>query len=184
VIRRLPYSLCPAGRIRGRTHGCKWSLLEVREGKYKGDMVGAGGIWSSRALFNFDLQHFTLLCQPVLFFFFFLALGSEIYLSLQLLAIFGKPSHYLLKYCSFLILSSLPSHYLSCFLDIMSGPWQRELAPSPAMSGYWVAYFSCGLWDYLLCRYLGTHDCLFFFFLLGLGFELRASLVQSRHSTA
>jgi hypothetical protein len=96
--------------------------------------------------------------------FFFLALGSEIYLSLQLLAIFGKPSHYLLKYCSFLILSSLPSHYLSCFLDIMSGPWQRELAPSPAMSGYWVAYFSCGLWDYLLCRYLGTHDCLFFFF--------------------
>jgi hypothetical protein len=28
------------GRIHGRTHGCKWSLLEVREGNTKGSMVG------------------------------------------------------------------------------------------------------------------------------------------------
>jgi hypothetical protein len=36
VIRRLPDSLCPSGRIHGRTHGYKWSLLKARKGKYKG----------------------------------------------------------------------------------------------------------------------------------------------------
>jgi hypothetical protein len=35
VIRRLPNSLCSIGRIHPRTHGCKWSLLKVRERKYK-----------------------------------------------------------------------------------------------------------------------------------------------------
>jgi hypothetical protein len=40
VIRRLPNSLCPMGRIHGRTHGCKWSLLKVREGKYKREHEG------------------------------------------------------------------------------------------------------------------------------------------------
>jgi hypothetical protein len=47
VIRRLPNSLCPAGRIHRRTRGHKWSLLKVREGKYKGEhgevQVGSGG---------------------------------------------------------------------------------------------------------------------------------------------
>jgi hypothetical protein len=31
VIRRLPNSLCPVGRIHCRMHGCKWSLLKVGE---------------------------------------------------------------------------------------------------------------------------------------------------------
>jgi hypothetical protein len=35
VFRRLPNS-CPEGRIQDRTRGCKWSLLKVRDGKYKG----------------------------------------------------------------------------------------------------------------------------------------------------
>jgi hypothetical protein len=29
------------GKIHGRTHGCKWSLLKVREGKYKREQGGA-----------------------------------------------------------------------------------------------------------------------------------------------
>jgi hypothetical protein len=29
------------GRIHGRTHGCKWNLLKVREEKYKGKHGGA-----------------------------------------------------------------------------------------------------------------------------------------------
>jgi hypothetical protein len=29
------------GRMHGRAHGCKWSLLKVREGNAKGSMVGA-----------------------------------------------------------------------------------------------------------------------------------------------
>jgi hypothetical protein len=34
--------LCvPPGRINGRTHGCKWSLLKVRKGKYKGEQGSA-----------------------------------------------------------------------------------------------------------------------------------------------
>jgi hypothetical protein len=41
VIRRLPNSFCPSGRIHGRTHGCKWSLLKIRNGKYKGKHGGA-----------------------------------------------------------------------------------------------------------------------------------------------
>jgi hypothetical protein len=40
VIRRFPNSLCPAGRIYHRMHGCKWSLLKVRKGKYKGEHGG------------------------------------------------------------------------------------------------------------------------------------------------
>jgi hypothetical protein len=44
VIRKLPNSLC-LGRIHGRTCGCNGSLLKVREGKYKGGMVGTDGIW-------------------------------------------------------------------------------------------------------------------------------------------
>jgi hypothetical protein len=41
--------LCvPLGRTHDRTPGCKWSLLEVREGKYKGSMVGTGRIWRQR----------------------------------------------------------------------------------------------------------------------------------------
>jgi hypothetical protein len=31
VIRRLPNSLCPVGRIHGKTCGCKWSLLKLKE---------------------------------------------------------------------------------------------------------------------------------------------------------
>jgi hypothetical protein len=38
---RLANSLCPLGRICGRTHGCKRSLLKVRKGKYKGEHSGA-----------------------------------------------------------------------------------------------------------------------------------------------
>jgi hypothetical protein len=38
----------PHGRIHGRTHGCKWSLLKVREGKYKGSMV-VGPRWKPEA---------------------------------------------------------------------------------------------------------------------------------------
>jgi hypothetical protein len=34
-------SLCVHGRIHGRTHGCKWRLFEVREGKYKREHGGA-----------------------------------------------------------------------------------------------------------------------------------------------
>jgi uncharacterized protein (DUF849 family) len=41
MIRSLPNSLWPMGRMHGRTHGCKWSLLKVREGNAKGSMVGA-----------------------------------------------------------------------------------------------------------------------------------------------
>jgi hypothetical protein len=37
MIRRLPNSLCPTGSIHHRTHGCKWSSLKVRKGKYKGE---------------------------------------------------------------------------------------------------------------------------------------------------
>jgi hypothetical protein len=33
------FVLC--GRIHGRTHGYKWSLLKIREGKYKGEHGGA-----------------------------------------------------------------------------------------------------------------------------------------------
>jgi hypothetical protein len=36
VIRSLPNSLCPMGRILHRTHGYKRSLLKVRRRKYKG----------------------------------------------------------------------------------------------------------------------------------------------------
>jgi hypothetical protein len=39
--------LCPTERIHGRTRGCKWSLLKVRDGKYKrehaGTQVESGG---------------------------------------------------------------------------------------------------------------------------------------------
>jgi hypothetical protein len=31
-----------------RTHGCKWSLLKVREGKYKREHDDPGGIWKQR----------------------------------------------------------------------------------------------------------------------------------------
>jgi hypothetical protein len=41
VIRRLPNSLCPTGRVHRRTRGCKWSLLKVRREKYKGENSGA-----------------------------------------------------------------------------------------------------------------------------------------------
>jgi hypothetical protein len=41
VIRRFPNSLYPRGRIHGRTHGYKGSLLNVRKGKYKGEHGGA-----------------------------------------------------------------------------------------------------------------------------------------------
>jgi hypothetical protein len=37
---RLPNYLCPVGRNHGRTFGCKWSLLKVKKGKYKGECVG------------------------------------------------------------------------------------------------------------------------------------------------
>jgi hypothetical protein len=30
-----------SGRIHNRTHGYKWSILKVREGKYKGELGGA-----------------------------------------------------------------------------------------------------------------------------------------------
>jgi hypothetical protein len=35
VIRRLPNSLYPVGRIHYRTHGHRWSLLKVRKEKYR-----------------------------------------------------------------------------------------------------------------------------------------------------
>jgi hypothetical protein len=41
MIRRLPNFVCPKGRIHHRTYGCKWSLLEVSRGKYKGEHGGA-----------------------------------------------------------------------------------------------------------------------------------------------
>jgi hypothetical protein len=41
MIRGLPNSLGPWGRIHGRTQGCKWSLLKVREEKYKMEHGGA-----------------------------------------------------------------------------------------------------------------------------------------------
>jgi hypothetical protein len=47
VIRRLPNSLYPTGRIHRRTCGCKWSLLKVRKGKYRAEhdvaQVKSGG---------------------------------------------------------------------------------------------------------------------------------------------
>jgi hypothetical protein len=48
VIRRLPNPLCPVGRIHHRTHGCKGSLLKVREEITEGSMVGAGGVCQQR----------------------------------------------------------------------------------------------------------------------------------------
>jgi hypothetical protein len=38
----------PLGRIHDRTSGCKWSLLRVREGKYKMEHGGPSGIWRPR----------------------------------------------------------------------------------------------------------------------------------------
>jgi hypothetical protein len=49
VIKRLPNSLYPAGRIHGKTCGCKWSLLKVREGNTKGPWQGPNGIWKLMA---------------------------------------------------------------------------------------------------------------------------------------
>jgi hypothetical protein len=42
----------PSGRIHGRTCGCKWSLLKVREGTTKGSMMGTGGMWRQRESFS------------------------------------------------------------------------------------------------------------------------------------
>jgi hypothetical protein len=44
VTRRLQILCVPLDRINGRTPECKWNLLKVRKGKYKGSMVGAGGV--------------------------------------------------------------------------------------------------------------------------------------------
>jgi hypothetical protein len=41
VIRKLPYSSYPMGRIHFRTPGCKGSLSNSREGKYKAEHGGA-----------------------------------------------------------------------------------------------------------------------------------------------
>jgi hypothetical protein len=40
VIRRLPNSLSHREESMTRTCRCKWSLFQVRKGKYKGSMVG------------------------------------------------------------------------------------------------------------------------------------------------
>jgi hypothetical protein len=48
VIRRHPDSLCLVGRIHCRTHGCKGSLLKVREEKYKGEHGGHRGVCQQR----------------------------------------------------------------------------------------------------------------------------------------
>jgi hypothetical protein len=48
MIRRLQNSLCPHRKHVCRTRGYKWSLLKVREGKYKGSMVVPRGIWRQR----------------------------------------------------------------------------------------------------------------------------------------
>jgi hypothetical protein len=40
VIRRFPILCVQCGRIHDRTCGYKWSLLKVREGKYKGEPSG------------------------------------------------------------------------------------------------------------------------------------------------
>jgi hypothetical protein len=53
-MRKLPNSLCLTGRIHSRTYGCKWSLLKVRKGKYKGEHVVAqmeSGDWERELLF-------------------------------------------------------------------------------------------------------------------------------------
>jgi hypothetical protein len=51
---RLANSLCPLGRICGRTHGCKRSLLKVRKGKYKGEHSGhQWNLEAKRASFSF-----------------------------------------------------------------------------------------------------------------------------------
>jgi hypothetical protein len=59
VVRRLPDSLCPIGRIHSRTCGGKGGLLKARKGKCKGEQVGTGGVcWQrgsgfpSQVLFN------------------------------------------------------------------------------------------------------------------------------------
>jgi hypothetical protein len=50
------------GRIHGRTHGCKWSLLKGREGKYKGSMVGTGGILRPRESVSSQIFFVVVFC--------------------------------------------------------------------------------------------------------------------------
>jgi hypothetical protein len=54
VIRRLPDSLYPMGRIHHKTHEYKWSLLKVRKGQYKGEHAGAQVESGDRARFSFS----------------------------------------------------------------------------------------------------------------------------------
>jgi hypothetical protein len=53
VIRSLSNSLCPTGRIHGRTHGCKGSLLKIRKGKFKRELGGCRwNLEANRACFS------------------------------------------------------------------------------------------------------------------------------------
>jgi hypothetical protein len=65
VIRRLPNSLCPLGRMHGRTHGCKGSLLKVRGEKYKGKHGGVQVEATSQERVSLFFRCFKNLRQPM-----------------------------------------------------------------------------------------------------------------------